>query len=137
MIEHATYKRVRYGETDQMGYLYYGHYALYYEIGRVELLRDLGLAYREVERELGVMMPVVDLHARFLRPARYDEEVRILTKVRTLPDRRMVFHHELFGAAGELLNGGRVTLCFAEIGAGGRPVACPEPILRLLRPHFR
>lgn len=120
-----------------MGYLYYGRYALYYEIGRVELLRHLGLAYRAVEEELGVMMPVVNLHARYLRPARYDEEVRIVTQVRALPDREMVFHHELYGPAGKLLNGGRVTLCFAATGPNGGRVACPEPILQLLRPHFR
>lgn len=136
MVSHTCHRRVRYGETDRMGYLYYGNYPLYYEVGRVELLRGLGLTYREVEEDLGVVMPVVNMHARYLRPARYDDEVRINTQIRSLPDRQLVFHHELYGLADELLNGGRVTLCFAERGGRGRRISCPEPILDVLRPHF-
>ena len=136
MVTHRTHKRVRYGETDRMGYLYYGNYALYYEIGRVELLRSLGLAYKRVEEELGVMMPVVNLESRYLRPARYDDEVAIETQVRSLPDRHLVFHHELYGPAGELLNGGRVTLCFVARADGARRVGCPPAVLEALRPYF-
>lgn len=136
MITHRTRKRVRYGETDQMGYLYHGHYALYYEVGRVELLRSLGLTYKRVEEELGVMMPVVNLECRFVRPAHYDDEVAIETQVRSLPERQLAFHHELYGPTGELLNGGRVTVCFVERAGGMRRVGCPPAVLDALRPHF-
>ena len=135
MVKHAHSKRVRYGETDQMGYLYYGNYALYYEIGRVELFRSLGMSYRELEEELGVMMPVVNMSARYLRPARYDQLIRIETSIRQLPLKQVTFDFELFNEAGELVNGGRVTLCFVNTASGER-VPCPEPMLELLRPHF-
>ena len=69
MYTHDFQKRVRYGETDQMGYLYYGNYAQYYEIGRVEMLRSLGLTYKSMEEEFGVMMPVLSLQIHYLRPA--------------------------------------------------------------------
>jgi acyl-CoA thioester hydrolase len=67
--------RVRYAETDQMGYVYYGHYAMYYEVARVESLRQLGLTYREIE-EMGVLMPVLENKSRYLKPARYDDLLR-------------------------------------------------------------
>lgn len=133
MSAHRVRKRVRYGETDQMRYLYYGKYALYYEIGRVELLRSLGMTYRHLGEDLGVLMPVVSMAARYLRPARYDEELTIQTEIRELPARQLVFHHELTGPTGALVNGGRVTLCF--VARGGR-VSCPDAPLEVLRPHF-
>ena len=136
MYEHRITKRVRYGETDRMGYLYYGRYAEYYEIGRVEALRNLGIAYRWVEDELGVILPVVSLQARYLRPARYDDEVEIVTQLRRLPERQMTFHHELYGSDGQLLNGGRVTLAFAARTGGSASVGCPPELLTVLRPHF-
>ena len=71
MYEHQHHKRVRYAETDKMGYLYYGHYAKYYEIGRVEALRSLGLSYRDMEDKLGLMLPVLSLEARYKSPAYY------------------------------------------------------------------
>ncbi|MFT5248034.1 MAG: acyl-CoA thioester hydrolase, partial [Gammaproteobacteria bacterium] len=71
MISVETKLRVRYGETDQMGYVYYGNYALYYEVGRVELLRDLGTSYKDLE-EQGIMLPVMDLSVKYLKPAFYD-----------------------------------------------------------------
>ena len=120
-----------------MGYLYYGNYALYYEIGRVELLRSLGLTYRSFEEELGVMMPVLNMSARYVRPARYDDEVEIRTQLRRMPARDIVFDFELYGTGpgAKLLNGGRVALCFVEIASGGR-VACPGVLADKLRPHF-
>ena len=69
MFTYETQVRVRYGETDQMGYLYYGNYALYYEVGRAEMIRSLGLSYQKMEKTLGVMMPVMSLQMRFVRPA--------------------------------------------------------------------
>jgi len=135
MHEHRTTKRVRYGETDQMGYLYYGNYALYYEIGRVESLRSLGMTYKTMEEEWGIMMPVMNMSSRYLRPARYDEEITICTQLRTLPNKDITFHFELFNPANKLINGGRVSLCFVEVGTNVR-VPCPSPLLAVLKPHF-
>jgi len=135
MLKHKVTKRVRYGETDQMGYLYYGNYALYYEIGRVEQLRSLGLTYKTMEEDWGIMMPVVNMSSRYLRPARYDEEIKIETQLRTLPEKDITFHFELYNPGNKLINGGRVTLCFMEVGTNVR-VHCPEPLLELLKVHF-
>ena len=76
MFEHTTKVRVRYGETDQMGYMYYGNYAEFYEVGRVEMLRSQGMTYRSME-ESGIMMPVLEMKCKYLKPARYDEEISI------------------------------------------------------------
>ncbi len=135
MYQHQVSKRVRYGETDQMGYLYYGNYALYYEIGRVELLRSLGLTYKVMEEEWGIMMPVLNMSTRYLRPARYDDEITIKTQLRVLPAKDITFHFELFNPNGKLINGGRVSLCFIEVASNVR-VNCPRPLLDLLSPHF-
>ena len=118
-----------------MGYLYYGNYALYYEIGRVELLRSLGLSYKQMEQEWGVMMPVINMSSRYLRPALYDEKVAITTELRQLPSREITFHFTLRDASGKLLNGGRVELCFVEQASGNR-ISCPPALLSLLEAHF-
>lgn len=114
MYTHQFQKRVRYGETDQMGYLYYGNYAQYYEIGRVEMLRSLGMTYKYMEEELQVMMPVVSMQTRYVRPAYYDEMITIQTTVKEMPDKYITFYMELFNEAGKLLNGGQVRLCFVK-----------------------
>ncbi len=135
MFTHEFKKRVRYGETDQMGYLYYGHYAAYYEIGRVEMLRSLGLTYKAMEEEYGILMPVMSLQMRFVRPAHYDELLTIRTTLRRLPDRTIVFHVEIFNEGGRLVNGGNVKLCFVEARTG-KTVEAPAYLLEKLRPHF-
>ncbi len=129
-------KRVRYGETDQMGYLYYGNYAYYYEIGRVEMLRSLGMTYRSMEQDLAVMMPVVSMQTRFVRPARYDELITIRTTLRELPNRFITFHMELFNEAEKLINGGQVRLCFVDIKTG-KTVTAPRLLVDALQPHFQ
>lgn len=109
-----TQIRVRYGETDQMGFLYYGNYALYYEVGRSEMIRELGFTYRELEA-LGIHMPVVDLHSQYLRPALYDDLITVRTILKELPDGpKIAFHSELFNEAGALLNKGVTTLVFYD-----------------------
>lgn len=112
MIIHRHQLRVRYGETDQMGYLYYGHYPAYYEVARAEMIRSLGYTYRQLEEELNVMMPVMSLNMRYVRPAKYDDLLTIETTVRKVPEQFMTFHHEVFNEQGELLNGGSVKLGF-------------------------
>lgn len=135
MYTHEYSKRVRYGETDQMGYLYYGNYAQYYEIGRVEMLRSLGLTYREMEADMGVLMPVVSMNIRYVRPARYDELITIRTALRQLPGRFIVFHVELYNETGKLVNGATVKLCFVE-AESGRTIVAPSVLIAKLKPYF-
>jgi len=135
MYIHEYPKRVRYGETDQMGYLYYGNYAQYYEIGRVEMIRSLGMSYKQLEEELGIMMPVMSLQMRYVRPALYDELLTIRTTLRQMPTRYITFHVEIFNEAGKLVNGGSVKLCFVD-SIKNKTVQVPEPLAKRLRPYF-
>jgi acyl-CoA thioester hydrolase len=114
MYTSTTQIRVRYGETDQMGYLYYGNYALYFEVGRVEAIRQLGLSYAELEKQ-GVIMPVAEMNVKYLRPAFYDDLLTVKTTLKELPvDHKITFHSELFNEQGKLLNVGTVTLVFLD-----------------------
>lgn len=113
MIKTETTLRVRYGETDQMGFVYYGVYAQYYEVGRVEAMRSLGFSYKEME-ESGVLMPVINLTINYKKPALYDDEVRIVTTVKEMPGVRITFHYECFNQNNVLLNTGSVTLVFID-----------------------
>jgi acyl-CoA thioester hydrolase len=135
MLTHRYQKRVRYGETDQMGYLYYGNYAQYYEIGRVELIRSLGLTYKQMEEDHGILMPVVSLQVRYLRPARYDELITIQTGLRKMPDQYITFNMELFNEREELVNAGSVRLCFVEKDSG-RSVPTPDFLKEKLEVYF-
>lgn len=131
----TTSHRVRYAETDQMGYVYYGNYAMLYEIGRVEMLREIGLSYAVMEAEMKVMMPVMTLSQRFVRPGRYDELLRIETTLRKLPVDTITFHVEIFNETGDLVNGGSVKLCFVNTESGDA-VSAPDYLLAKLRPYF-
>jgi acyl-CoA thioester hydrolase len=113
MIETETTLRVRYGETDQMGFVYYGVYAQYYEVGRVECMRSLGFSYKEME-ESGVLMPVINLTVNYKKPALYDDEVRIVTTVKEIPGLRITFDYECYNQKNVLLNTGSVTLVFID-----------------------
>lgn len=135
MYQSTTTHRVRYGETDQMGYLYYGNYALLYEIGRVEMLRELGLTYANMEVEHGIMLPVMSLNQRFVRPGLYDELLAISTTLRKLPVDSITFHVEIRNEKGKLVNGGSVKLCFVDMKTG-KAVPAPGYLLEKLRPHF-
>lgn len=135
MFTHKFQKRVRYGEVDQMGYLYYGNYASYYEIGRVEMLRSLGLTYKKMEEELGVMMPVMSLNTRFVRPAHYDELLTIETTLRKLPGKFITFHVEIFNEKNKLVNGGSVKLCFVNKETG-KTMSAPAFLLEKLEVFF-
>jgi acyl-CoA thioester hydrolase len=135
MYESTTEVRVRYGETDQMGYLYYGYYALYYEVGRAEAIRQLGFTYRELE-EMGIMMPVVDLHAQYFRPALYDDLITVKTILKELPDAHKIqFHSELYNEQQQLLNKGVTTLVFYDPKTKQK-VTMPEELMNRLQPFF-
>jgi acyl-CoA thioester hydrolase len=114
MFTHKTQIRIHYALTDQMGVVYHGHYAQFYEIGRTEALRSLGLTYKEVEA-MGVIMPVTEIHSKFLRPALYDDLITVVTTVKELPlHHKIIFHSEIYNEKNELLNAGDVTLYFME-----------------------
>src|SRR4030095_462330 len=103
MYSHEIEIRVRYGEVDMMGYLYYGYYSFYYEQARVETMRSLGIPYKKME-ELGFLLPVVDLKIRFIKPAFYDDVVLIKTIIKQMPRVRHHFYYEMYNEAGELIN---------------------------------
>jgi acyl-CoA thioester hydrolase len=110
----STYEiRVRYAETDQMGVVYYGNYAQYYEIARTEAMRDIGLPYAELEAR-GIIMPVVEMNTRYKRAAKYDMLLIVKTMVKEIPHRTMLFHHEVYDNQGTLLNTGSVKLMFVD-----------------------
>ena len=94
MLTNETKIRVRYGETDQMGYLYHGNYAQYYEIGRTEMMRSLGLSYDNLEKK-GIILPVYSLNVKFLKPAKYDEILTIRTTVEEIPSVRIHFKYQI------------------------------------------
>lgn len=113
MITAETRIKVRYAETDQMGFVYYGRYAEYYEIGRVEAMRKLNLSYKEMEQK-GILMPVIEFHIEYKKPALYDDELILITTIKKMPGVKITFHHECYNAAGDLLNTGYVTLAFLK-----------------------
>lgn len=135
MYSYSHKKRVRYAETDKMGYLYYGHYAKYYEIGRVEALRDLGLSYRKMEDELGLMLPVLSLESRYKIPAYYDEELTIVTMLKELPLKMFAFHHKIINPKGQIINTAVVKLFCINMKNGER-VNCPAFLIEKLTPYF-
>ena len=134
MFTHETKIRVRYGETDQMGYMYYGNYAEWYEVARVEMLRSLGMTYKSVE-DSGVMMPVLELKCKYIRPALYDEEIKIKVTIAKMPEMRIHFSYELYNEADVLINIGETTLVFVNIETK-RPCLPPEDFLNRMKPFF-
>jgi acyl-CoA thioester hydrolase len=128
-ITTATY-RVRYSDTDQMGVVYYGNYARFYEIGRSEMIRDLGYTYKELEKT-GVFMPVASVNAKYHRPIYYDELITIETALKKMPQARMVFYHTIYNEKQEVVHTAEVTLVFLD-GATNRPVRVPQYMLDAL-----
>ena len=135
MFTHETALRVRYGETDQMGYVYYGDYAEYFEVGRVEALRSLGFPYKRLEEE-GVMLPVHDMHVKYHRPAHYDDLLTLRTGIKEMPSVRMVFGYELFNEVGTLLCEAQVTLVFVDRSTM-RPCRAPSALMDAMMPFFK
>jgi len=118
-----------------MGYLYYGNYALYYESGRTEAIRALGFTYRQLE-EMGIFMPVTELHIHYFRPALYDDLVTVKTILKELPTGpRIKFHTELYNESGQLLNKGETTLVFYDPKEKKKVNMHPE-LVRRLEPYF-
>ncbi|MCL2042107.1 MAG: acyl-CoA thioesterase [Bacteroidales bacterium] len=134
MIVHETELRVQYYETDQMGVVHHSNYIRYFEVGRTELIRRLGMSYRELE-DSGTVMPITNVEVRYFYPARYDEMIRIKIVVKEMPKVRMVFHYEIYNETGKLLADGSTTLAFLNKETG-RPQRTPEVMVRLLSGYF-
>lgn len=130
MYKYQTKIRIRYGETDQMGYVYYGNYAQFLEIGRVETLRSLGFSYKSLE-EQGIMLPVTDLNIRYLKPALYDDFITICTTIVNIPSVKIEFTYEIFNEENVLLTTASTTLVFVK-KATMRPTSPPVELVKKL-----
>jgi acyl-CoA thioester hydrolase len=126
--------RVRYAETDQMGYCYYGNYATYYEVARVEALRKLGVNYKEME-DYNYQMPVLDFNIKYIKPAFYDQEITVICKIESLPKVRIKFDYESYNQKKEMINFGSTTLVFIN-KITKKPVHCPRSLLDKLNQYI-
>jgi acyl-CoA thioester hydrolase len=135
MYRSETTVRVRYGETDQMGYVYYGCYAMYYEVARVESLRQLGLTYKSIEAQ-GIIMPVLENKSKYIAPARYDELLRIVCVIREKPGIRIKFDYEIFNEENKLIHIGETLLVFVD-KQSSKPCKPPESMESVLQPFFK
>ncbi len=130
-----TQIRIHYALTDQMGMVYHGHYAQFYEIGRAEAIRQIGYTYKDIEA-MGIIMPVVDIHSRFLRPGKYDDLITVKTILKELPlHHKIVFHHEIYNEHDELLNTADITLYFMDAKTMKR-CEMPDQLKKKLEGYF-
>ena len=134
MYTFETKIRVRYGETDKMGYVYYGIYPLYYEVGRTELMRQFGFPYRKIE-EMGIMLPVKDLEIKYHKAAQYDDLLTVKTIIKELPRVRIKFYYEILNENNELLNEGSTILVFVDEHTR-KPRKAPQELLDQLKEFF-
>jgi acyl-CoA thioester hydrolase len=135
MYQTSTTLRIHYALTDQMGIVYYGHFAQFFEIGRVEAIRQLGITYKALE-QMGVLLPVVDLHAKYIKPLTYDEVITIKTTLRELPQgSKIVFYADVYGEDGRISCRGTVALHFVDAGTR-KPMPMPAVLAQKLAPFF-
>jgi len=127
---HTHILRVRYSETDQMGFCYYGNYATYLEVGRVEALRALGIAYSDLEKQ-GILLPVVHLSIDYAHPAKYDDELTIVTHLTELKGVKITFEYEVYNEQKKKLCTAKTTLVFVN-KATGKPMSVPNSLLDLI-----
>lgn len=131
MKEYQYTTRVRYAETDQMGVVYHGNYAVFFEMGRVEWLRNMGVSYKSME-ENGIMLPVVSLTMNYKKPARYDDLLTVKTIFKSQTSVKIEFDYEIYNEKGELLTTGYSMLVFVDMKTG-KPTLPPEYILEKLK----
>lgn len=134
MFAHETKIRIRYAETDKMGYVYYGNYASFYEVARNEMLRSTGITYKDLE-DMGVMMPVTDLVCKYHQPARYDDLITIKVYIKERPMVRIQFEYEIYNQNGVLLNTGYTQLVFVDMEKN-RPCRAPQIFQEKMEPFF-
>ena len=133
---HTTHSlRVRYGETDPMKYVYYGNYAEYFEVARVELFRELGIPYDEIEKQ-GIWLPVFEYYVKYLKPALYDQILEIHTYIKKIPSVRIEFDYEIYNEAKEKITEAKTTLFFFEAKTN-RPVKCPEFLMKIIEKRWK
>jgi acyl-CoA thioester hydrolase len=134
MLVQETKIRVEYYETDQMGVVHHSNYIRYFETGRTDLMRRIGLSYKDLE-DSGTAMPIANIEVRYLYPAYYDEIICVKSSLKEMPKARVTFHYEIHNEQEKLLATGSVTLAFVNI-ATGRPQRVPEAMLQVLAEHF-
>ncbi len=134
MYTSETKIRVRYGETDQMGYVYYGNYPLYYEVARTDMIRKLGWPYKKIE-ESGVMLPVLSLNVKYIKPAFYDDELTVKTYIKKLPTVRIEFEYEVYNNKKELINKGNTILVFVDMKTM-KPTSAPQGFIDDIKKYF-
>src|SRR6056300_1225119 len=134
MIKNQTKIRVRYGETDQMGYVYYGNYAQFFEVGRVEWLRALGVSYKSLE-ESGIMLPVIRLNINYMKPAKYDDLLTITTIMTKKPLVKIEFDFEVHNENNDLLTTGFTSLVFMDMKKN-KPIKAPQYLLDQIYAQF-
>ena len=134
MLSSSIEVRVRYSETDRMGFVYYGNYATYFEIGRVEALRNLGISYKDME-DGGISLPVVEYRIKYIKPAFYDDLLTVVTRIKALPTAKIEFEYETFNSSGELLNKAETILVFVNIKTM-KPCMAPSFVLEKLKTFF-
>ena len=133
---HTTHTiRVRYAETDPMKYVYYGNYATYFEVGRVELFRELGMPYEEIER-LGIWLPVSQFSIKYLKPARYDQNLEIHTFIKKIPGVRIEFEYEIYNDSKEKITEAKTTLFFLD-SQKNKVVKCPDFLMNLILKNWQ
>lgn len=134
MFSFETKIRIRYADTDQMGYMYYGNYATMYEVARTEMLRSLGMSYKSMEQD-GVMMPVLELKCKYIKPALYDDEITVKVIIEEKPSVRIIFKYELYNQNQVLINLGETTLVFVDI-TKNKPCMAPKNFLDKIEIYF-
>lgn len=133
---HTTHTlRVRYAETDPMKYVYYGNYATYFEVARVELFRELGMPYEEIEQR-GIWMPVSEFSIKYLKPALYDQNLEIHTYIRKIPGVRVEFEYEIYNASKQKITEAKTTLFFLE-SKTNKIIKCPEFLMNIINDNWK
>ena len=133
---HTTHSlRVRYAETDPMKYVYYGIYAEYLEVARVELFRTLGISYNEIENQ-GIWLPVSEYSIKYLRPALYDEIIEIHTFIKKFPGVRVEFEYEIYNSSKQKITEAKTTLFFLD-SKTNKVVKCPEFLEEIVKKNWR
>lgn len=135
MFTAETNIRVRYAETDRMGYVYYGNYATFYEVGRVDAMKGLGMSYRELE-DSGIMMPVLEYKIKYYKPSFYDDNLRLETRIEEMPRARITFLYTMYNSSNQKINEGETTLVFVSTKTG-RPVPAPQEFLDKMKVYFK
>lgn len=131
MKSHNTYVKVRYAETDQMGVVHHGNYADYLEMARLDWLDELGVSYKIMEQE-GVMLPVYEMHFKYIKSALFDDTLKIVTKLRKIPSVKIEFDYEIYNQEEELLTTANTVLVFMDMETR-KPMRCPEYIIEKLK----